>query len=255
MKRSLLTEAVYLVAVLGALVVPSVMFTAGHAHAGPSSQILIPSTDIQPYKAVRLGLSTYVKTESRDDGTTEQTVTTLGLTAGVLPFKTVQMEVGIDYRDTGGNHTYPLLFNAKVGIPEEGTLFKYSPAIAVGGYDFGTKKDVTDYDVWYAVAAKTFGALGRFTAGYYRGSDTLLTRQDGTKDNDGVLLSWDRTISEISDKLWLAVDYMGGKSSYGALSAAFAWKFAPNVSALFGYDVYNENAYKPTATIQVNIDF
>ncbi|MBI4634288.1 MAG: hypothetical protein HY742_10405 [Deltaproteobacteria bacterium] len=227
----------------------------GTAWATPSTQIWIPSTDIVPFKTVHFGFDTYIKTESRDDGTTESTVTNLGLTAGALPFKTVQMEVGIDYRDTGGNHVYPLLFNAKVGIPEEGALFKYSPAIAVGGYDFGTEKDVTDYNIYYLIAAKTLGALGRFSAGYYTGNDRLLTKTDGTKDNKGILLSWDRTISEISDKLWLAVDYMGGKNSYGALSAAFAWKFAPNVGVLFGYDVYNESAYKPTATIQVDIDF
>ncbi len=231
------------------------MVLCGTAQATPSTQIWIPSTDIVPFKTVHFGADTYIKTESRDDGTTEPTVTNLGLTAGVLPFKTVQMEAGIDYRDTGGNHTYPLLFNAKVGVPEEGALFKYSPAIAVGGFDFGTKKDVTDYNIIYVIAAKTLGVLGRFSAGYYTGNGTLLTKPDGTKDNDGILLSWDRTISEISDKLWLAVDYMGGKNSYGALSAAFAWKFAPNVGVLFGYDIWNESSYKPTATIQLDIDF
>ncbi len=227
----------------------------GTANATPSTQIWIPSTDIVPFKTVHFGFDTYIKTESRDDGTNEPTVTNLGLTVGVLPFKTVQMEVGIDYRDTGGTHTYPLLFNAKIGVPEEGALFKYSPAIVVGGYDFGTKKDVTDYNIYYALVAKTLGKLGRFSAGYYIGNDKLLTKIDGTKDNDGVLLSWDRTIAEISDKLWLAVDYQGGKNSYGALSFGAAWKFAPNVSVILGYDIYNESAYKPTTTIQLDIDF
>ena len=227
----------------------------GVAYATPSTQIWIPSTDIAPFKTVHFGFDTYIKTESRDDGTTEPTVTNLGLTAGVLPFKTVQMEAGIDYRDTGGNHIYPLLFNAKIGVPEEGALFPYSPAIAVGGYDFGTKKDVTDYNVYYVIAAKTLGKLGRFSTGYYTGNDKLLTKIDGAKDNDGVLLAWDRTIAEISDKLWLAVDYQGGKNSYGALSFGAAWKFAPNVSVILGYDVYNESAYKPTTTIQLDIDF
>ena len=237
-----------------ALSIMAITLFYGTANATPSTQIWIPSTDIEPYKAVHFGFDTYIKTESRDDGTTEPTVTNLGLTAGVLPFKTVQMEMGIDYRDTGGNHIYPLLFNAKIGVPEEGALFPYSPAIVVGGYDFGTKKDVTDYNIYYVLAAKTLGKLGRFSAGYYTGNGKLLTKIDGTKDNDGVLLSWDRTIAEISDKLWLAVDYQGGKNSYGALSVAFAWKFAPNVGVIFGYDIYNESAYKPTATIQLDID-
>ncbi len=238
------------------LLVLSIIITAfitGAACATPSTQIWIPSTDIQPYKKVHFGVDTYIKTASQD-GVTEPTVTNLGLTAGVLPFEKFQMEIGLDYRDSGGNHTYPILFNAKIGTPED-ALFKYSPAIAVGGYDFGTKKDVSDYDIVYAVAAKTLGKLGRFSAGYYTGNDKLLLDINGDKDNRGVLLSWDRTFSEVSDRLWLGVDYQGGKNGYGALSAAFAWKFAPNVSALFGYDIYNESFYKPTATIQVDIDF
>src|SRR3990172_8530653 len=225
---------------------------SGVAYATPSTQIWIPSTDVQPYKKVHFGLDTYIKTASQD-GVTEPTVTNLGLTVGVLPFEKFQTEIGLDYRDIGGNHTYPMLFNAKIGTPED-ALFKYSPALAIGGYDFGTKKDLTDANIVYALAAKTIGKLGRFSAGYYTGNDKVLVDINGNKDNDGVLLSWDRTIPEISDKLWLAVDYQGGKNSYGALSFAFAWKFAPNVGIIFGYDIYNESHYKPTATIQVDID-
>ena len=226
---------------------------SGVAFATPSTQIWIPSTDVQPYKKVHFGFDTYIKTASQD-GVTEPTVTNLGLTGGILPFEKFQMEVGLDYRDIGGNHSYPILFNAKIGTPED-ALFKYSPAIAIGGYDFGTKKDFSDYNILYALAAKTIGKLGRLSAGYYTGNDKLLLDINGNKDNHGVLLSWDRTISEISDKLWLAVDYQGGKNSYGALSAAFAWKFASNVGVIFGYDIYNESAFKPTATIQLDIDF
>ncbi|OHE17415.1 MAG: hypothetical protein A2X96_02000 [Syntrophobacterales bacterium GWC2_56_13] len=225
----------------------------GVAYATPSTQIWIPSTDIQPYKKVHFGADTYIKTASQD-GVTELTVTNLGLTVGVLPWEKFQMEIGLDYRDIGGNHTYPMLFNAKIGTPED-ALFKYSPALAVGVYDFGTKKDFSDYNIVYGLIAKTIGNLGRLSAGYYTGNDKLLLDINGNKDNHGVLLSWDRTISEISDKLWLAVDYQGGKNGYGALSAAFAWKFAPNVGVIFGYDIYNESFYKPTATIQVDIDF
>ena len=226
----------------------------GVAYATPSTQIWIPSTDIQPYKKVHFGTDTYIKTASQDNGVTEPTVTNLGLTVGVLPWEKFQMEIGLDYRDIGGNHTYPMLFNAKIGTPED-ALFKYSPALAVGVYDFGTKKDFSDYNIVYGLIAKTIGNLGRLSAGYYTGNDKLLLDINGNKDNHGVLLSWDRTISEISDKLWLAVDYQGGKNGYGALSAAFAWKFAPNVGVIFGYDIYNESFYKPTATIQVDIDF
>ncbi|MBI5025875.1 MAG: hypothetical protein HZC12_03925, partial [Nitrospirae bacterium] len=114
---------------------------------------------------------------------------------------------------------------------------------------------VTDYNIVYGLVAKTFGKLVRLSAGYYTGNDNLLLDINGNKDNDGILLSWDRTISEISDKLWAAIDYQGGKNSYGALSFGVAWKLAPNVSVIFGYDIYNESRYKPTATIQLDIDF
>ena len=240
------------VSLVFAVIVSTLM--AGIAGATPSTQIWIPSTDIQAHKTVHFGFDTYIKTGTQDDGTMEPTSTNLGLTTGVLPWQKLQLEVGLDYRDVGGNHTYPLLFNAKLGTPED-ALFKYSPALALGGYDFGTKSDVSDYNIVYALAAKTIGKLGRFSAGYYTGNDKLLLDTAGNKDNHGVLLSWDRTITEISDKLWLAVDYQGGKNSYGALSAGAAWKFAPNVGVIVGYDIYNESFYKPTATIQLDIDF
>lgn len=240
--------------VLAAATMMFMVLTAGIAYATPSTQIWIPSTDIQKYKTLHFGLDTYIKTERTDEGVNEPTVTNMGLTGGVLPFKKVQLEVGIDYRDTGGIHDYPLYFNAKLGTPE-GEFFKGSPSIAVGGYDFGSKSNVANYNIAYGLAAKTFGKLGRLSAGYYAGNDKLLLDIEGNKDNHGVLLSWDKTISEISDKLWASVDYQGGDNSYGALSFGVAWSFAPNVSVIVGCDIYNESAYKPTATVQLDINF
>jgi hypothetical protein len=83
----------------------------------------------------------------------------------------------------------------------------------------------------------------------------MLLDKNGVKDETGVLASWDRTITEISDKLWVAVDYMGGENSYGALSYGVAWKFAPNVGVILGQDKFNNSNYKPTYTLQVDIDF
>lgn len=241
------------------VVAAAVVALAGKAFATPSTQIWIPSTDVQPYKKVHFGFDTYIKTESLDKTVdpkvVEPTVTNLGLTVGVLPYKNIQFEVGIDYRDIGGEHTYPMYYNAKLGTPE-GSLFEGSPAIAVGGYDFGTKSDVTDYNIVYGLVAKTVGKLGRFSLGYFVGNDKLLLNANNNPDEAGVLLSWDRTLSEISDKLWAAVDYMGGDSSYGALSFGVAWKFAPNVGVIIGYDIYNDDdRFKPTASIQVDADF
>lgn len=228
------------------------ILSVGIAYATPSTQIWIPSTDIQPFKTFHFGVDTYIKTQSQN-GTTEPTVTNVGITAGVLSLEKLQMEIGIDYRDIGGIHTYPFYFNAKLGVSEDAFL-KGSPALVLGGYDFGTEKNVIDYNIFYGIVAKTVGRLGRFSAGYYTGNDALLKDIDGNSDNHGVLLSWDRTISEISDKVWVAIDYQGGKNSYGAVSFGVSWKFAPNVGVIFGYDIYNESTYKPTATIQLDID-
>ncbi len=76
-------------------------------------------------------------------------------------------------------------------------------------------------------------------------------------DDNGLMASWDRTMSEISDKLWVAVDYQGGKNAYGATSIGVSWAFAKNVSVILGYDIYNnkDRAGQNTATLQVDINF
>lgn len=233
--------------ILAVSIVALVLFS-GIANATPSTQIWIPSTDIQPYKTPHYGFDSYIGTEGNG------IVTNIGLTVGVLPFEKIQMEAGIDYRDMDGAHDSPMLFNAKLGVPE-GVLFKGAPALAVGGYDFGTEKDVSDSNIYYGLVAKSFDKIGRLSAGYYVGNDKVLVDINDKKDNTGVLLSWDRTISEVSDKLWAAIDYQGGDNGYGALSFGVAWKFAPNVGVIVGYDIYNESSTKPTATLQLDIDF
>jgi hypothetical protein len=230
----------------------AMVLSGAAAFATPSTQIWIPSTDIQPYGKVHLGFDQYVKIRKTDETTREANVINNGITVGVLPFEKIQMELGIDVRHLGIQpyDSTPFYFNAKIGAPE-GSLFAGSPALAVGGYDFGTKQDVTDFNIIYGLAAKTVGKLGRFSVGYYQGNDVLL----GTDEDAGVLASWDRTISEISDKLWVAVDYMGGDNGYGAMSYGAAWKFAPNVGVILGMDDYNMDGVKSTYTLQVDIDF
>jgi len=236
-------------------------FFAASAQATPSTQIWIPSTDVQPYMKWHLGFDQYLKARKIDGTSREPNVINNGVTVGVLPTEKIQMEIGIDQRAYGVEpaDSTPFYVNAKLGAPED-ALFKGAPAIAFGGYDFGTKKFDsvsgfgTDYNVVYGLVARTFGKAGRFSVGYYSGSDKLLLDKSGQKDNTGILASWDRTISELSDKLWAAIDYMGGENCYGALSYGVAWKFSPNVGVIFGYDKYNNTNFKPTYTVQVDID-
>jgi hypothetical protein len=229
----------------------------------PSTQIWIPSTDFQKWKTMHLGLDNYIRT-SKIDGIRGAGMFDLGLTTGLLPFEKFQGEIGLDYLSMGDSNydDHPIYFNAKIGLPED-ALFKGSPSLALGAYNFGLKKNLTNYNILYGEIAKTIPILGRVSVGYYTGNDKLLVDENLKKANNGLLLSWDRTMTEISDKLWLAVDYQGGKNYLGALSFGASWAFSKNVSVIFGYDIYNnKNAYyntnnqnANTFTAQVDINF
>jgi len=248
------------------------------ASATPSTQIWIPSTDIQPFKTVHLGVDTYLRTSDEPSGVNVPPFTDLGVTVGVLPWAKFQAEVGIDLQYGGFNTSasldgHPLYFNAKVGIPED-AYFKWQPALAFGGYNLGTKsgsldeatgtytKTGTNANIWYGLVARTLPVAGRFSVGYYglnkKASVATVYDAAGLKGDDaGLLASWDRTMTEISDKLWVAVDYQGGKNAYGATSFGVSWAFAKNVSVILGYDIYNnkDRAGQNTFTVQVDINF
>jgi hypothetical protein len=257
MKKEKKMKSLKLAAVAAALVA----LASSSALATPSTQIWIPSTDVQGFKTLHLGIDNYLRADRNNAGTRDPNLYVLGLTTGVLPFEKVQMEVGVDYMAYGTAYdSYPLYFNAKLGTPED-SFFKHSPALAIGGYNFGTNSNSgsalrTDQNIVYALAAKTLPVVGRFSAGYFTGNDKVLLDETGKKENDGILLSWDRTISEISDKLWAAVDYQGGNSGMGAFSFGVAWSFSKNVSLIVGYDIYNNDkiAGKNTFTTQLDIN-
>jgi hypothetical protein len=232
----------------------SVLVLQAGLWATPSTQIWIPSTDIQGFGVIHLGWDSYIKSSAAVAGW-EGTVDNGGITVGVLPFKQVGLELGIDYRDISGNHIYPIYFNAKLGVPED-AFFKFMPAVAVGAFDMGLKTGgtgLTNYNITYGLIAKNIWKLGRFSVGYYMGNNSALAVEK--KDAQGFLVSWDRTISEISDKLWLALDYMGGYNSYGAISLGLSYAITPDASFIVGYDFWNSaTIYKPTATVQVDFN-
>ncbi|MGD0339080.1 MAG: hypothetical protein ABSB78_09850 [Bacteroidota bacterium] len=219
-------------------------------HATPSTIIWIPSVDIQPYSVFHFGIDNYFTLFKKGIGEGGAAFPTdLGLTVGILPFSTIQTEIGVDLLEP--LHS-PWAFNAKIGIPEN-VVTGWFPAIAVGGYNFGVQENVTNVNILYALTAKTFPVIGRISAGYYTGNKNILIDPDGKIDNSGVLLSWDKQVTEISENLWLAVDYQSGKNSYGALSFGLTWLFSKNVSVIFARDVYNNNA-PSTFTAQVDIN-
>jgi hypothetical protein len=219
--------------------------------ATPSTIIWIPSVDFQGYKSFHLGIDNYAYDfKSGKPGSGGAFPTDLGLTVGILPGTTILAEVGIDYMTPQWS---PFLLNAKVGLPE-GALAEWSPAVAVGGFGFGFQKNVTDYNILYGIVGKTLPVIGRIEVGYFSGNKNLLVDlETGSADNTGILLSWDRMIPEISENLWLAVDYQGGKSSFGALSYGLAWSFSKNVSVIFARDVFNADI-PSTFTMQLDIN-
>ena len=254
--------------------------TATIASATPSTIVWIPSVDIQPYKTFHLNLDTYIRTGKEDPanltgavpGQNLPPVYVFGPTAGVSPFEKIQAEVRFDLIYGGANTNFgldkdPFYGHFKIAMPEDNT---WKPAVAVGMYNIGTKSgDVrkgelaTNQDIAYALVGKTLPVVGRLSAGGYLGNKKVLITDEKDaagnfkSDEKGVLLSWDRTMSEITDKLWLGVDYMGGKNMNGALSFGAAWSFAKNVSVIFGYDVWNNKkiAGENTFTVQVDINF
>jgi hypothetical protein len=244
---------------------------AGAALATPSTQIWIPSTDIQAFKTLHLGIDNYFRASSEPYGR-DANVMDIGLTAGILPFEKIQAEIGFDYLTIAQNpnENHPFSFNAKIGTPED-SLFKFSPALAVGIYNCGPtnygKFDeagnprapliTSGQNIVYGLVARTLPIVGRISAGGYHGSQRALVDKNGNSANDGFLASWDRTISEISDKLWVAVDYMSGNNVDGAVSFGASWAFSKNVSVIFGYDIYKDKGLSGanTFTTQLDINF
>ncbi len=235
------------------MVSPSLCFATASTH------IWAPSTDVQTFGVMHITADMYLPTERDSAGNRPDTISNEGLTVGVLPFEKFNVEVGFDHKTGLGDlDDSPMYFNAKGGIPE-GAFSEFFPALAVGAWDIGTKEDRTDYNIIYGKAAKTFKVgefnLGRLSAGYFNGNSKLLLGPSGNKDNDGFFGAWERTIPEISDKLWLCVEYQGTKSSYGAWTFGGSWKFSDNVSMIVGFDRYNNRNLADTVTVQVDIDF
>jgi hypothetical protein len=245
------------------------------AQATPSTLIWAPATDVQPYGKIHLTADTYAPVKKKDhNGNRLYVQQVYGPTFSLLsdkpednllgklwePLEKITAETGFDYKKGFGPSmdTYPFYFHFKLALPED-AYFSGMPALAVGDYDLGTKKDRTDFNVWYVRAARTLYIgkfnVGRFSAGYFNGNARLLRDKDGLRDNAGVMLAWERVMTEISDKLWLCADYQGTQSSYGAFNCGFSWKFTKNVSVIVGYDIYNNPNSKNTVTFQLDVDF
>lgn len=219
------------------------------SYATPSTIIWIPSTDIQGIASWHLGIDNYFSVFKKGVGNGGVGFPTdVGLTVGVLQSQLISFEAGVDLLEPSDS---PWLLNFKAGTPEE-SFFSGSPAIAVGIMNLGFEKNVTDANIIYCAASKNINVYGRVTCGLFTGNPNVMV--NGTsKENNGFIVAWDKQITEISPKLWLAIDYMSGKSQMGALSIGGSWSFTDDVSLLVGYNIFNNNS-PSTITTQLDIN-
>lgn len=231
-----------------------VVLACGSAMATPSTQIWIPSTDAKDFKNIHIDIDNYARFSSKADA--GPNMYNLGLSAGVLPLDNLKLEVGVDFLKQNADD-HPFYFNAKLATPEDAFGIKGLPAFAVGGFNLGTV-DATQQNIVYALVARTLPVVGRLSVGGYNGSEKTL----GPKTNNGILASWDRSMPEISDKLWFAVDYMSGKNYNGEVSIGGSWAFSKQISLIVGAVFFNPfqstvggviPGGKPTLTTQIDI--
>ena len=229
------------------------------AYATASTHICAPSTDTQPWNTWHVTADIYIPACCNSDNSRPEPITNSGLTFGMLPFRAVTAEAGFDYKTGNGDlDRWPIYFNAKIAVPEE-SLCPYFPAAAFGIYDIGISRNRTNYDIVYIKGAKTFKIkdiyLGRFSIGYFWGNGNIMLDEDKHRDNNGIFWAWERTMSEISDRLWICAEYQGTRSSYGAFNLGFSVQFTKDISAICGYQFYNNKNLSDTATIQVDINY
>lgn len=223
----------------------------GRAGATGSGIVWIPSTDVQPYKVVRFGIDNYFTLFQKGPGGGGMALPTdVGLTMGLLPFKSFNIEAGFDLMEPQDS---PWSLNVKAGVPEH-VFFAGSPAVAVGAGSIGFKKNITDYNILFGVASKTIPAVGRLTAGYYWGNEKILCDSKRIPDNHGVLLGWDRPMPELSEHLVVAVDYQEGVHAFGAFSIGATWNFTRDIGVMIGYNFYNKGYFPSTFTTQLDIN-
>ncbi len=223
------------------------------AHATPSTEIWIPSVDLQPFLVPHLNFDTYVRLQSEPGGGRKAPLWLFGPTMGLLPWEKLQLEVGFDLIWQGLNPAdrYPIYFHAKLGTPED-SMFKWSPALVIGIYNAGVKKDVTTQDIGYVLAGRTIWKLGRFSFGYFyanRNNHIFPGNFDAVPStaNHGFLAAWDRQMSEISKRLTLIVDYQGSRSWLGAVNFGLQWAFTDDISMIVAYDLYTNRTHYATA--------
>ena len=225
-------------------------------YATPSTTYWTPcAADVQKYKKWHLTYDNYTTVGRNSPANRKQggdLPADYGLTYGFMGFEKLQGEIGIDVIEPTDN---PVSFNGKLGVPEH-SLFKESPALNIGIFNAGTKKNFTNYNILHFIGGKTLPFnLGRFHASYYIGNKKVLKDALGKKENDGWMAGYDRFIYK--DKVMFAADYASGKNAIGGGGFGLYYFFTPDISLLTGPVWFNDRALNGRTkwTLQLDINF
>jgi len=234
----------------------------GVAFATPSTTYWTPAVmDIQPYGVLHIGVDNYFTVFMTAKKGASAFPTDVGLTMGVLPFKKLQMEIGIDLLEPSD---YPVYFNAKLGTPED-SLFKWCPGLSVGVFNVGTEKDLTDMNIVFGILGKTIPKIGRIHVGPYFGNRNAkaFIMEDSGNEDLGVMVGFDRGFLPKKDKdgnefnrLVIAGDYASGKNALGGGGFGVYYFFTRDISLLTGPVWFNDEdingKWKWTIQLDVN---
>jgi hypothetical protein len=230
--------------------------TATTASATPSTTFWTPSTPYtQPYLVPHLTYDTYF-------GETGAYGIDTGLTIGVLPFETVNAEIGFDLLYPGYTEA-AFSLNGKVTLVE-GKLAPWQPAVSVGIGNIGFTS-ATNINLLHAHVGKTFPVIGQVGVGVYTGlNDKVLVDADGAKENTGFFLHWMGPEFAVNlpglKKIIPAADYQSGKNMLGAVGGGLYFYFTDAIDLLVGPVFFLEPKLQPGQsdwlfTAQIDVDF
>lgn len=222
-------------------------------YSTPSTTFWTPCTmDIQAFRKIHFTYDSYFTIGNK--GTLsggEAFPTDLGLTAGVLPFKKFNMEIGFDWLEP---YDYPLFFNFKFGVPES-ALFTDAPMMGIGTFNIGTEAGVTDQYVTHLMLGKTLPKnLGRLTISGYIGNSATLKDSNRNVENTGFMVAYDKYLYK--DKLLFAGDWASGKNVIGGGGFGVYYYLTPDISILMGPVWFNDKGingkWKWTSQLDAN---
>jgi len=242
-----------------ALLAMALAVGAAPAAATPSTNFWAPSTPaVQGFKVLHLTYDTYF-------GNRALYPTDVGLTMGVLHWKTFQAEAGFDLlyptSSPSGPVSVPILLNAKVGAPED-AYFEGSPAWSAGIFAAGFEENVTDYNILHAMVGKTFPRVGMLSiGGYYGLNRDLFLSSDGSEQRTGVMAGWSSPAYDVAliDRVQLTWDVQSGKNVFGATGGGIYFYVSPTVDVLTGPVFFFDKDLQPGGSswmwsMQVDVD-